>query len=364
MTASVYQRPGRPVWYVSYFDPKIARRHHEATRYRIDDPNGHRNALRMAAELNRDAAAFGGTAKKELWDAWVPQFLDDRYRGSQKTLLRYTESWNWVRTYLAEGKILTPGALKYENVLGYVGWRTAHRRHNGNLICRNTALCEVKAFSIIMREAVHRGFAYGNPCERLGIKKDVPRRPPELTEGEIEKIRAELLRVDGPRPVTERWMTVSFEIALHQGCRLSETQVPMDAIDTDRGTIRFEAKGRGDGQPHVFTTSLHPALLPLLRELRAAGASHTCHLPRMASKEWWMLRKRIGLTHTKFHSTRVTVITRLARAGVPVSQAMAYVGHASQTIHHIYQRLGAADLSQCTKALAFGGDDSPQTPGG
>jgi integrase len=353
--ASVYQRPGRRVWYVSYWDAGHLGRIHKATPYRVDDPAGHRNVLRMADNLTREAQAINGATQRELWGAWVPQFLEDRYRSSPKTLTRYKGSWCWVRTFLAENNVRTPGALKYQHVLTYVGWRTAMRRHNGNFISRNTALCEVKGWSIIMREAIRRGYAFGNPCERLGIKKDAPHRPPELTVGEIDKIRAEVLRVEGSKPVTERWMTVSFEIALHQGCRLSETQVPMDAIDLDRRTIRFAAKGRDGGEPHVFTTALHPALIPLVTELQAAGAAFTCRLPRMAAKEWWALRKRIGLEHTKFHSTRVTVITRLARAGVPESQAMAYVGHASQTIHHIYQRLRAEDLSLCTQALAFDG---------
>jgi hypothetical protein len=33
------------------------------------------------------------------------------------------------------------------------------------------------------------------------------------------------------------------------------------------------------------------------------------------------------------------------RSGVPMAQAMAYVGHASTLIHKIYQRLQPADLT-------------------
>jgi hypothetical protein len=43
----------------------------------------------------------------------------------------------------------------------------------------------------------------------------------------------------------------------------------------------------------------------------------------------------------------------MARAGVPIAQAMAYVGHADQEIHRIYQRLQAPDLSRVQAALSF-----------
>jgi integrase len=154
-------------------------------------------------------------------------------------------------------------------------------------------------------------------------------------------------------PMPGRWMTTCFKIALHHGCRLSETSVPMSSIDFVRGTIRFVAKGK-NGRAKIYTNRIHPAIIGHLRALKDAGASVTCTLPQMASKEWHTLLKGCEETkHICFHSTRVTVITRLARAGVPVQQAMAYVGHASETIHRIYQRLRAEDLSSCATALAF-----------
>ena len=148
-------------------------------------------------------------------------------------------------------------------------------------------------------------------------------------------------------------MTVSFEIALHQGCRLRETSVPMSDVDVTRRTITFRAKGRR-GTPHVFTTSLHPGLDGLMEQLRKAGARQTCAMPAMAGRLWWSFRQENKLGHTTFHATRVTVVTRLARAGVPIQQAMRFVGHADETVHAIYQKLQADDLSACTDALSFG----------
>lgn len=58
------------------------------------------------------------------------------------------------------------------------------------------------------------------------------------------------------------------------------------------------------------------------------------------------------MPHLSFHSTRVTVVTRLARAGVQERVAMRYVGHASATIHRIYTRLQVDDLKCCVEVLS------------
>lgn len=47
----------------------------------------------------------------------------------------------------------------------------------------------------------------------------------------------------------------------------------------------------------------------------------------------------------------MTVITRLARSGVPEAKAMKFVGHASTEIHRIYQRLSVDDLACCHDPL-------------
>lgn len=58
------------------------------------------------------------------------------------------------------------------------------------------------------------------------------------------------------------------------------------------------------------------------------------------------------MPHLCFHCTRVTVITKMARAGVPMAVAMAYVLHSSSLVHKIYQRLGIADLGSAVAAIS------------
>jgi integrase len=200
--------------------------------------------------------------------------------------------------------------------------------------------------SLLLNESIRRGFADSNPCRQVDLPPLPVARKPEITDAEVAQIRAALVG----RP---EWMRISFEIALHQGCRLSETRIPLDQVDVDRRTITFAAKGRRLGGRHVFVARLHGALVPLILRLRGEGRLVTCELPRGASSSWHHFFRQIGLDHLCFHCTRVTTITRLARAQVPIAQAMAYVGHVSRAVHQIYQRLVPADLAGVESALNF-----------
>ena len=360
---SVYPRKGSPYWYVSFWCPRRMKRVHEATKFRTDDSHGRRHALRHAAALSEAAASIRGLVKHETWHAWVGRYIDDRYRRTPKTLQRFRNAWEWVATFLHERSLHAPSAITYHHVLAFVEWRTGTIRNNGKPISRNTALLEVKVWGLIMREAIRRGYAATNPCERLGIPRDPSKEKRAMSDAEIAQIRAALHRLEGALPLVDQWMTTCFEVAIHQGCRLMETQVAFTEIDLEARTIQFRGKGRG-GVPRIFTTALHPGLVGRLSALREAGATHTCRLPRMAALDWYKFFQREKLEGLSFHCTRVTVVTRLARAGVPIQQAMRFVNHASAQVHAIYQKLSAPDLQNCLTALAsLGSGATPQTPG-
>jgi len=247
--------------------------------------------------------------------------------------------------------------VTYHLGLDYLKWRTSQtKRISKKHPSHNTALSELRFLSRVMREAVRREFITASPLERIGVRADPPAEKREMTDADVATIRKALAEQEGHLPLKDRWMTVCFEIAIHQGCRLRETSLPLADIDLERQQIVLHAKGH-----KVFTTRLHDGLKPLIAELKAAGMERTCELPRMASKAWhWFLKGRpernwpAVCPHVCFHSTRVTVVTRMARAGVPIQQAMAYVGYANQLIHRVYQRLAPQDLQLCTAALSFG----------
>jgi hypothetical protein len=354
---SVYAKGSRPHWYVAYFDPKAQRRRYVASVFRLDDPQGKRKAFEWAREKSVAAQLDRREENSGRWELWVENYIDLKHRKSKRTREGEKLRWKWMSLYLEEKGAFVPRAVDYNLVIGYIPWRIALKKRTGRQVTFNTALSELKILGRLMKEAVHRGFTMTNPVTGLGLKRDDPKQKPELKDSEIALIRAELDRLEGSLPLPERWMTISFEIALHQGCRLRETDLPMDRIDFAKDTIQFLAKGR-----RVFTTQLHPELKPLLVKLRDAGAKRTCELPVQVSRDWSRFfrgrseHRKVGfMPHVCFHCTRVTVVTRLARAGVPIQQAMAYVHHANELVHRIYTRLKPEDASKCLQALNFSG---------
>jgi integrase len=328
--ATLYERKNSPFWWIKYRDQSGVLVQ-KSTGYRVWNAIETQHAKVFLFEKRLEEAKLS-EAKKDGWDGWVLPFLERRYR-NKLTFARMRSVWHSMERYFELNGITSPRQLTYQDCVTYPDWR-------GKEVTRNHAINEIKTLSVIMGEAVKLGFIKTNPCTKLGLKKDKVRQKPEISTKEEEKIRRALKK-------EPEWMRVAFEIAIHQGCRLRETSVAFSDIDLEGETITFDAKGG-----NRFTTKLHPELVPLLKSLKARRKTRTCEIPQMASKFLRKVFDKIGLKHICFHCTRVTVITRLARAGVSMAQAMRFVGHASELIHRVYQRLTCDDLSLCVQALS------------
>lgn len=344
--ANLFKRSGSPFWWIKYRGDsgQIIRR---STGFRCGVGSETKKAIELCAEKSLEQARSGTVQIKEKWPFWTDEYLAQRYARAPNTLLRYRNCLRAVLVFLNKQNITAPRLLRYQHVMDYITWRKKPDDPSVFRAKLNTILTDIKVLRIVMREAVRRGYASDNPCLSLGIKKEKSEEKPEITDKELEKVRKALKREPS-------WMQISFEIAIHQGCRLRETCLPLSDVDLARMTITFNAKGG-----KRFTTALHPGLVPMMQKMKARELKRTCEMPHMPSKAWWKLFKRLKMKHLCFHCTRVTVITRLARAGVPMAQAMRFVGHASETIHRVYQRLGTEDLSACVSALSF---DAPSKP--
>lgn len=344
---SVFSRPRSPYWYVSFLDPKTGKRNPgKATPFRRDSPQSKRKALDFGNDLTREGRIQAEVAASEYWENWVPGFLEDHYRNST-TVVRARGAWSHWRLYLQENGILIPKGLDYGAAVGYVAWRSAQKRRCGKPVKRNTALCDLRIMSVVMNEARRRGYCEFNPCARPGLRKDDSPEKPEILDDEERVIRKRLPEWVVQDPKTYGWMPVAFEIAIRQGCRLRETQVDLFRdVDFKRNVITFHAKGK-----KIFATMLHPKVRDVLWPLRKEGKRRSCSVPYMGSKHWRDFLDWLEMPHLSFHCIRVTVITRLARAGVSEQQAMAYVSHSSRLVHHIYQRLKPADVGAAVAAL-------------
>lgn len=360
--ASIYERRGRDFLYAKIRDPKTLKWRSVRTPFRKDSPAAKRNALVWAGERDAVGKENIKLARAEAFVVWVVPWLRQHYGYNLHTLSRYLTAWAHLNEWLTERKIILPRDLLYKHAAEYLTWRTSQTRHRGTTINHNTALVEMKVMSRILAEARRREFIVANAWAQLGISRQGVRHTPAMSRPEIEQIREALLRREGALPITAQWMTTSFEIALHQGVRLSATSVPMERVHLDARTdrvksinldrITFFSKGR-NGVVKVQALPLHPALRPRLNALRAAGAVVTCVLPKLAAKAWWQFRRDEKLSHLRFHSTRATLATEMARQNVPLQKAKEILGHTSEAVHLAYLHLNAADVADELGAMDF-----------
>jgi len=339
--ASLFRRDRSPFWWVKFrgADGSIRR---ESTMHRLDSPLGSRKAKELAMQKTLEEFQSSGEGHRTLLSHWVPAWIEVAKHGSTRE--RYRQVWVAISTYLEEKNITLAEQITRSHVMEYFSLRK--KGISGLGPCStNTALMDLRILRAILFEAVRQELIVSNPASRLGIKAEKSEVKAELTVEDIALIRAKL-----PKLTSD--MRIAFEIAIHQGCRLRETSLPLERINIAERTIAFEIKGGG-----YHVTMLHPELVPLIETLKATKRKLTYDYYPQISRDFSRLFKKMKLRKKgiTFHSTRVTAITRLARSGtVSEQQAMRFIGHATASVHRIYQRLGASDLGGCIEALCGG----------
>jgi len=336
--ASYYKRKASPYYWLRYqrADGTWA---DKTSKVRIDNNGSLRKIKQTTAEHTMRELHVDRNGQSNRFDVWVPGFLSDQYPNA-KTLLRYINAWSAIATYLDHINVISPLQVTYQVCRAYPHFRTNPPRNVMRARTFNTALTELKVFSAILQEAVRRNYINANPCLKLGYKRTPPKQKPEILADEQCKIETALRH-------QEPWMQECWLVAMRQGCRLSETAVPLTNIYLQTKTVSFVQKG---SRPH--TVPLHDDLVPLVRLAQQQKRHQLVELPKYAAKKWHQFFRRIGLPHLSFHCTRVTVVTRIARAGHSMALTKAYVGHGSDTVHAIYQRLTAADVRHLGAALS------------
>jgi site-specific recombinase XerC len=337
--AGLFQHKGNPYWWLQF--RKGGKWHQRSTGLRFKSTLQTREAKELCAEHTLKEFRDQREVSLGLWSEWLLDFFDQRYATKPKTRQRFRTTWRTFQVYFEEFGIDHPSKVNHAVVMDYLLWRL--KPHVGVYNAgRNTALFELKMLGIILGEAVKREYCTTNPARGLGLARERPREKPEITIEEERKIRGALVNYP-------EWMQVSFEIAMSIGCRLHETSIDFKQIDLTTGRVHFNQKGG-----RIHSTFFPPTVLPLLESLKANWNRKTLELPRSPSKLWCQFFHRLGMKHLSFHCTRVTVVSRLCRAGVPERVAMRFVGHSSTTVHRIYTRFALDDLQPAVQALAEG----------
>jgi len=340
--AYLYRKKRSPFWYLVYIDEDQHERH-KSTGLRADSPKETARAKELRAEKEAAEYRRAPGIDRGNWDGWVTKYLEHHCE-SPRTLERYLDAWKWLGLWLQTMRYHSPRVITYKNAIEYVEWRTSYKKKTGKTVGRNTAILELKILAMIMGEAVRLGHADANPLVSIKLRREKAQKKPELTDAEVVQIRGKL-------KVEPVWMQRAFEIALHTGCRLRETQIPRSCIDLVEDKITFPCpKG---GEERAFSVPMPSALRPLLEEFHRTKERFTVEFPFQPSRRWQQFFIKIEKPHLCFHCLRVTYINRLRRAGVPREAAMRLVNHASELIHQVYQREKVEDVAQWRDAVSF-----------
>jgi site-specific recombinase XerD len=334
--ASLFQKEDSPFWQLRYRDD-AGKWRKRTTKFRIGIGTETAEARRECAAQTLRERSANRAGEAPLWKNWVQDWIDDHF-SNPRSRTRAVNAWTHLEAWLEREKFTTPAFVRYEHAAAYL----RQRKKEG--AAHNTALLEVKFMSEILQEAVRRTFIPGNPWVKLGMKRERGKVKPEITADQAEVVTRALVEKKKPQ-----WMHDSWLIYTCQGVRCTEADVPMADVQEDLGVIWF---GRTKGD-RPFATKIHPDLMPLIKRRRKEGAERLVDLPPNAAKRWWIfLKKRLKLPFS-IHSTRVTVATQMARAGVDKNQAMAFLNHSSELVHRTYQRLRPDDLSAAVSAVGF-----------
>jgi site-specific recombinase XerD len=329
--ASLYKRVGSPYWWIKYFND-TGKRVQESTGLLHDSVAQTREARKLRASKEmEECRAPRSDRSPRAFSVWVIPWLTSQNK-NDGTLESYLGAWKNLLSFFTKQEIRSASEVKREHCFAYLDWRIAQG------VCRNTAIHDLRILRKILFEAYNREWIDRNPASKLGIERDTPERKPVISDADRAKVEASF-------PKKTDWREICWTIAINQGCRLAETSLPISDVDFDHDLITFTLKG---GRRH--TTKLMPEVKKLLLKLKADGATRTWEFHRLASRDWSRIFERLGCNFS-FHSTRVTVITKLARAGVNEQMARRFIGHASSEIHAIYTRLEAGDLDCCVDAL-------------
>ena len=258
--ASLYKRDRSAFWWIEYIDAAGARRQ-ESTKLRHVLPGESRRATQLRNDLTaRELAARSttGSGLAEVWAAWVPRFIAQRYTGNEATRMRAFQAWHNLAAFLDEKDLTVPRQLQRQHIREFIEWRQiGHAERHAHKGAKNTALLEIKFLALILDEAIASGFCNFNPCHRLGIGRDKPKLKPAITMLEHLAIVKALER-------EPEWMQIWSQIAWEQGCRFSETMINLCDVDLSRDVLRLRTKGNKERPAEV---PLSPRLRPLFARM-------------------------------------------------------------------------------------------------
>lgn len=185
-----------------------------------------------------------------------------------------------------------------------------------------------------------------------------PRRDPDPTPAEVDRC-ATWLAEHAPA-----WVSRALLVARESGARVGEVaRLAMADVDLDTGRMRVSGK---TGHRRV---PISPRLRGMLQTRLDEGTAHDETVSGVARATVesglgrWMHRAAaaVGLSHPPTpHTLRRHAADELARRGVDVGTAAAWLGHSPEVMLAIYRQVDAGDLDRAASRMWDADDDDDQ----
>lgn len=326
----------------------------ERTPWKVGDRAGEKKARQLAAKRSLEEMAAGARNPSGEFSDWVDAWLLQKY-GTQKTKTYsiYSAQWEWISRWLAERGLKHPQDITRESLSDYREWRKPRegvRRKGASL---NTIIPEVRTFGRILKEAKLRGYCQDVVTRDLGWKPEDRREYEPWTNDEIDRA----LKASEALPKKDLWIRAALILGTYQASRSAQMEVPLSAIDFEAGMIHWP-KEVMKGKKRDWVQPLDPraaALLkPIVEARRLAGHKTLADRPTLYALRVrrWLDSKALGIPK-QLHGLRATWITKAALAGIPEAVSRAYVHHAGEEVHRIYQRIKPAQTGEFLTRISF-----------
>ncbi len=225
--ASYYIRKDSPFYWIRVRRPDGSWGQ-KSSRLRHDEKGVLRKLHAMVAEETASEMRCDNEGTDALFNRWVPSWIKYKY-GNTPSIKEAENCWAVLAIFLERRRVFHPQEVTYTFCHQFAQWRVTGDEGR-RPVSLNTARKELHKLTVIMSEAVARGFSLFNPCRNLGLGRSVVKEKRVITRDEEAAIFAKLRggeRADYP------WMADAFLVAMRQGCRLREVEIPLSSIDTE-----------------------------------------------------------------------------------------------------------------------------------
>jgi len=364
--ATIYRRKDSKFWWLRIKRGGVWKC--EKTDWLIGDRAGEKKARVLAAERTLQEIAKGRHLAGNF-DDWVDAWLLERYgaRGTS-TYSNYALRWSWLSRWMKEFGLTHPSQITRAHLSQYRQWRAPENQkgHNpgGKSGTRNkggrlnTVIQEIRFFGLVLAEAKAHGYCSEIVTAKLGWQAEERREYEPWTDEEVAKA----LSASENLPKKRAWIRAALILGTYQASRCGQTAAPLSAFDFNAMMI-YWPKSVMKGKKRDWVQPLDPraaALLkPIVEARRAEGKKTLADLPQIRAVQMREFLDSLGIPKVH-HGLRSTWITKAALANIPQAASMAFVHHAGEAVHRIYQRVKPAQSAVFLEKISFGETSLPK----